>query len=72
MDCVLWATEKVKTRRHNDEEDPVETDEEQSFFEDGIFQENEKDELRALCLNEESDHASDQSTKEDETPQDAT
>ena len=72
MDCVLWATEKAKTRRHNDEEDPVETDEEQPFFEDGIFQEKEKDELRALCLDEESDHASDQSTKEDEIPQDAT
>ena len=72
MDCVLWATEKAKTRRHNDEEDSVETDKEQSFFEDGILQEKEKDELRALCLDEKSDHASDQSTKEDEIPQDAT
>ena len=72
MDCVLWATEKAKTRRHDDEEDPIETDEEQSFFEDGILQEKEKDELRTLCLDEGSDHASDQYTKEDEIPQDAT
>ena len=70
MDCVLWATEKAKTARRDDEEDPVETDEEQSFFEDGILQEKEKDELRALCLDEGSDHASDQSAKEDEIPQD--
>lgn len=73
MDCVLWATEKAKTRRRDDgEEDPVETDEEQSFFEDGILQDKEKDELRALCLDEGADDTGDQSAKTDETPQDAT
>ena len=71
MDCVLCATEKAKTCRRDDEEDPVETDEEQSFLEDGILQEKEKDELRTLCLDEGSDHASDQSSEEDETTQDA-
>ena len=41
MDCVLWATEKAKTCTRKDDggEDPIETDEEQSLFEDGILQE---------------------------------
>jgi len=71
MDCVLWATEKARTRRDDGEEDPIETDEEQSFLEDGILQEKEKDELRALCLGQGEDDTSNQSVREDETPQDA-
>ena len=72
MDCVLWATEKAKTCTHEDDggEDPVETDEEQSFFEDGILQEKEREELCALCLDEGADNTSDQSAKEGETLQD--
>ena len=72
MDCVLWATEKAKTCRDDDKEDPVETDEEQSFFENGILQDKEKDELRTLCLDRGADDTSNQSAKEDKTPQDAT
>jgi len=71
MDCVLWATEKAKTRRNDGEGDPIETDEEQSFLEEGILQEKEKDELRALCLDQGADDTSNQSVREDETPQDA-
>ena len=71
MDCVLWATEKARTRRDDGEEDPIETDEEQSFLEDGILQEKEKDELRALCLDQGADDTSNQSVREDEAPQDA-
>ena len=72
MDCVLWATEKAKTYTREDDggKDPIETDKEQSFFEDGILQ--EKGELRALCLDEGADDSSDQSAKEDETLQDTT
>ena len=72
MDCVLWATEKAKTctREYDGGEDPIETDEEQSFFEDGILQEKEKEELRALCLVEGADDTSDQFAKEGETLQD--
>ena len=71
MDCVLWATEKAKTRRDDGEEDPIETDEEQSFLKDRILQEKEKDELRALCLDQGADDNSNQSVREDETSQDA-
>ena len=72
MDCVLWATEKVKTCTHEDDggEDPVETDEEQSFFEDGVLQEKEKEELRAFYSGEGADDISNQSAKEGETLQD--
>ena len=72
MDCVLWATEKAKTCTRKDDggEDPIETDEEQSLFEDGILQEKEKEELRALCLDEGADDTSDQCAKEGETLQD--
>ena len=72
MDCVLWATEKAKTCTCKDDggEDPIETDEEQSLFEDGILQEKEKEELRALCLDEGADDTSDQCAKEGETLQD--
>ena len=51
-------------------EDPIETDEEQSFFEDGILQEKEKEELRALRLVEGADDTSNQSANEGETLQD--
>jgi len=70
MDCVLWATKKARTHR-DDGEDPIETDKEQSFLEDGILQEKEKDELRALCLDQGADNTCNQSVREDETPQDA-
>ena len=69
--CSLCHRKRQDTCRRDDEEDLVETDEERSFLEDGILQEKEKDELRALCVDEGSDHASDQSAKEDEIPQDA-
>ncbi|KAJ7380915.1 hypothetical protein OS493_004500 [Desmophyllum pertusum] len=42
MDCVIWAAEKAKA--FSDEEN--ESDEEQSFVEDGILQEKDKEELR--------------------------
>ena len=42
MDCALWATKKAKTRRDDGEEDPIETDKEQSFFEDRILLRNRK------------------------------
>ena len=71
MDCVLWATEKAKTRRDDSEEDPIETEEEQSFLEDGILQEKEKDELRSFCLDQGADDTGNQSVREDETSQDA-
>ena len=72
MDCVLWATEKAKicTCKDDGREDPIDTDEEQSLFKDGILQEKKKEELRALCLNKGADDTSDQCAKEGETLQD--
>lgn len=72
MDCVPWATENAKTCTRKDDggEDPIETDEEQSFLEGGILQEKEKEELRALCLDEGADDTSDQCAMEGETLQD--
>ena len=72
MDCVLWATGKAKTCTRQDDggDDPIETDEEQSFFEDVILQEKEKEELSALCLVEGADDTGDQSAKEGETLRD--
>ncbi|KAJ7363623.1 hypothetical protein OS493_009785 [Desmophyllum pertusum] len=69
MDCVIWAAEKAKA--FSDEEN--ESDEEQSFVEDGILQEKDKEELRALCLDQVLDKANDFPTaREDESSQDVT
>ncbi|KAJ7394853.1 hypothetical protein OS493_000688 [Desmophyllum pertusum] len=54
MECLIWATDKAKNEEC-DEEDQTETDEEQSIFEDGILKDNEKEELRALFLDEAMD-----------------
>ena len=64
MDCVLWATGKAKTCTRKDDggEDPIETDEEQSFFEDGMLQKRKRRNY-ALCLDEGADDTSDQSAK---------
>ena len=51
---VLWATEKAKASRVDHQSD----EEEQSFFEDDILEEKEKDELRALRLDEEAEDTS--------------
>lgn len=53
MDCVLWATEKAKTCTRKDDggEDPIETDEKQSLFEDRILQEKERRERTTPAIN---------------------
>lgn len=49
MDCLIWATGKAKEARHrapdNDEKEETETEEEQSFYEDGILRQSEKEAL---------------------------
>ena len=60
MDCLIWATGKAKEARHrapdNDEEETeMETDEERSFYEDGILPQSKKEALQVLSLDEEMD-----------------
>ena len=74
MECLIWASEKAEASRRDerDEEDQSETDEEQSIFEDGILKENEKEELRALSLDEAMAENTIPCSRENERSQDVT
>ena len=74
MECLIWVSEKAEASRRDerDEEDQSETDEEQSIFEDGILKENEKEELRALSLDEAMAENPIPCSRENERSQDVT
>jgi len=79
MDCLIWATGKAKEARHrapddDDEEEgtETETDEERSFYEDGILWQSEKEALQALSLDEEMDENTEQVAVEGQRSPDAT
>ena len=77
MDCLIWATGKAKEARHrapdNDEEETeMETDEERSFYEDGILPQSKKEALQVLSLDEEMDENTKQAAVEGQRSQDAT
>ena len=52
VEVLIWATEKVQEARQPEpeEEEESETDEERSFYEDGVLQQSEKEALQALSL----------------------
>lgn len=52
MECVVWATEQAKRCASDTESDDTDSDDENAQDEEGSLQQKEKEDLRALSLND--------------------